>query len=68
MFTRGLYQTPDMAQQHRILSEISKLVDQGVLRTTFRENYGPINAANLRRGHATMESGQAIGKIVLSGF
>jgi zinc-binding alcohol dehydrogenase family protein len=68
MFTRGLYRTPDMAEQHRILSEISKLVDQGVLRTTFRENYGPINAANLKRAHATMESGQAIGKIVLSGF
>jgi NADPH:quinone reductase-like Zn-dependent oxidoreductase len=59
---------PDMAEQHRILTEISKLIDKGVLHTTFRENYGPINAGNLRRAHAAMESGRGIGKIVLSGF
>lgn len=68
MFTRGLYQTPDMAEQHRILSEISALVDKGVLRTTFREDYGPINAANLKRAHKAVESGRGFGKIVLSGF
>lgn len=68
MFTRAVYQTPDMAEQHRILTEISKLVDQDVLKTTFRENYGPINAGNLKRAHATVESGRGIGKIVLSGF
>ena len=68
MFTRGLYQTPDMAEQNRILTEISKLTDQGVLNTTFRENYGPISAGNLKRAHAAVESGRGIGKIVLSGF
>lgn len=68
MFTRPLFSTPDQAAQHRILEEVSALVDRGVLRTTFREDYGRINAANLKRAHAAVESGRSIGKITLSGF
>lgn len=68
MFTRSLYTTPDLAAQHRILEEVSALVDAGILHTTFREDYGPINATNLKRAHAALESGRSIGKIVLSGF
>jgi NADPH:quinone reductase-like Zn-dependent oxidoreductase len=68
MFTRPLYETADMISQHRILSEVSALVDRGVLRTTFREDFGLINAANLKRAHAAVESGRSIGKNVLSGF
>ncbi|MET0314550.1 MAG: zinc-binding alcohol dehydrogenase family protein [Hansschlegelia sp.] len=68
MFTRSLFGTPDMVEQHRILSEVSALVDAGVLRTTVREDMGPINAANLRRAHAAQESARAIGKTVLAGF
>jgi zinc-binding alcohol dehydrogenase family protein len=68
MFTRSLYNTSDMEAQHRILSEVSALVDAGILRSTFREDFGAINAANLKRAHAALESGKSIGKIVLSGF
>lgn len=68
MFTRSLFQTPDMAEQHRILAEVSALVDSGVLRTTLREQLGTITAANLRRAHALLESGTSIGKAVLAGF
>ena len=68
MFTRSLFTTADMAAQHRILDEVSALVDAGILRTTFREDFGPINAANLKRAHAALENGRSIGKIVLSGF
>ena len=68
MFTRSLFATPDIAGQHRILSEVSALVDSGVLRTTLRDNYGAINAATLKRAHATLEAGRGIGKVVLSGF
>ncbi|HEY1926542.1 MAG TPA: zinc-binding alcohol dehydrogenase family protein [Caulobacteraceae bacterium] len=68
MFTRPMFNTTDLAAQHRILTEVSGLVDAGILRTTFREDYGPINAANLKRAHAAIESGRTIGKIVLSGF
>jgi zinc-binding alcohol dehydrogenase family protein len=68
MFTRSLFQTSDMVEQHRILSEVSALVDDGVLCTTLHADFGVINATNVRRAHATLESGNSVGKIVLSGF
>ncbi|TCK31485.1 zinc-binding alcohol dehydrogenase family protein [Ancylobacter aquaticus] len=68
MFTRSLFQTPDMIRQHEILEEVAHLVDAGTLRTTLGENFGPINAVNLRRAHAQVESGRSIGKIVLEGW
>ena len=68
MFTRSLYQTDDMIEQHRLLQRVSGLVESGVIRTTLGEHFGTINAANLRRAHALLESGKAKGKIVLEGF
>lgn len=68
MFTRAMYQTPDMIRQHELLQRVSQLLDQGVLRPTTGEHYGRIDAANLRRAHALLESGRAKGKIVLEGF
>jgi zinc-binding alcohol dehydrogenase family protein len=68
MFTRSLYETPDMINQHHLLDRVSALIDQGVLQTTVGEHFGAINAANMRRAHALVESGKARGKIVLEGF
>lgn len=68
MFTRSLFTTPDMLTQHHILEETARLVDLGLLRTTLASHFGTIEAANLRRAHALIESGQARGKIVLEGF
>jgi zinc-binding alcohol dehydrogenase family protein len=68
MFTRSLFGTADMIAQHRLLCEVAELVDAGVIRTTFGENFGRVNAENLRRAHALIESGKAKGKIVLEGF
>lgn len=68
MFTRSLFETPDMIRQHEILSQVATLIDQGVLTTTLAEQYGTINAANLRKAHAMIESNKAKGKIVLEGF
>ena len=68
MFTRSLFETPDMIEQHHLLQRVSELVDQGVLRTTLGEHYGTISAANLRCAHALLESGKAKGKVVLEGF
>ncbi|MGC3893220.1 zinc-binding alcohol dehydrogenase family protein [Pseudomonas urmiensis] len=68
MFTRSLYQTEDMIKQHQLLDRVAELIDQGVLRTTLGEHFGAINAQNLRRAHALIESGKAKGKIVLEGF
>jgi len=68
MYTRSMYQTPDMIEQHRLLNRVAELIDSGVLKTTLGEHYGTINAKNLRRAHAFIESGKAKGKIVLEGF
>jgi zinc-binding alcohol dehydrogenase family protein len=68
MFTRSLYETADMIRQHELLDRVADLVDEGVLKTTFGEHYGRINASNLRRAHQWIESGRAQGKIVLEGF
>lgn len=68
MFTRPLFGTPDMIQQHHILSRLSRLVDEGRIKTTLNMHLGPINADNLRLAHQMLESGKTIGKIVLEGF
>ncbi|HEY2624924.1 MAG TPA: zinc-binding alcohol dehydrogenase family protein [Dyella sp.] len=68
MYTRSLHHTDDMQAQHVLLDEVANLVDAGVLRSTLREHAGTINAANLRRAHAQLESASTIGKLVLGGF
>jgi zinc-binding alcohol dehydrogenase family protein len=68
MFTRAVFATPDMIAQHRLLTEAADLVDAGVIRTTLGEHFGRIDANNLKRAHALLESGKARGKIVLEGF
>ena len=68
MFTRPMFETADMMEQHRLLNEISSLVDSGEIRTTVTEVLSPISAANLRKAHAQIESGRTVGKIVLEGW
>jgi zinc-binding alcohol dehydrogenase family protein len=68
MFTRSMFGTSDMQQQHALLNDVAKLVDTGVLVTTLGERFGTINAENLKRAHALVESNRARGKIVLEGF
>ena len=68
MFTRSLFTTIDLIEQHKLLVEVARLVDASELRTTLGEHFGRINAANLKRAHAFVESGKVRGKIVLEGF
>ncbi len=68
MFTRSMYGTPDMAEQGELLAEVARLVDAGRIRTTAGAHFGAINAANLLKAHAFIESGKAQGKVVLEGF
>jgi len=68
MFTRAMFNTWDMQKQHDLLTSVASLIDTGVIKTTLGEHYGVINAANLKRAHAHIESNQAVGKIVLEGF
>lgn len=68
MFTRPIFETADMIEQHRLLNEVSALVDSGEIRTTVGEVLSPISAANLRKAHAQIEGGRTVGKIVLDGW
>ena len=68
VFARGMQKTPTISAQHRTLEAIAHLVDSGVLRTTLTEHYGTIDAANLKRAHAAVETAKVRGKIVLEGF
>jgi zinc-binding alcohol dehydrogenase family protein len=68
MFTRSLFGTDDMIGQHRLLEEVAALVDAGLIRSTLAERFGSINAHNLQRAHALIESGKARGKVVLENW
>jgi zinc-binding alcohol dehydrogenase family protein len=68
MFTRSMFGTPDMIEQHKLLSEVARLIDAGTLTTTLGRNLGKIDAANLREAHRLLEEGRSIGKLVLTGF
>lgn len=68
MFTRSLFQTADMIEQHHILNEVSKMIDKGLIKTTLGAHFGKITAENLRKAHALLESQKAKGKIVLEAF
>ena len=68
MFTRALFNTPDMIKQHEMLNLIAQYVDQGLIKTTVNHHLGLINANHLKQAHAMLENHQVVGKIVLEGF
>ena len=68
MFTRPRFQTADMIEQHKLLNQVADWLDSGKLRGTLKQTLSPINAANLRKAHAQVESGTMIGKLVLKSW
>ncbi|GAA0556781.1 zinc-binding alcohol dehydrogenase family protein [Rhizomicrobium electricum] len=68
MFTRAMFETPDMGEQGKLLDTVAVLVEDGDITTTVTEVLKPINAANLKLAHTRIESGKTKGKIVLEGF
>ncbi len=68
MFTRAMFQTPDMIEQHKLLSYVAAEIDAGRIRTTLDTVLSPINAENIRKAHALIETGRARGKIVVESF
>jgi NADPH2:quinone reductase len=68
MFTRSMFHTDDLSKQGELLTKISGLIDQGIIKTTFGENLGNINAKNLKLAHQKIEDNNVIGKIILEGF
>ncbi|WNO60304.1 zinc-binding alcohol dehydrogenase family protein [Rheinheimera sp. MMS21-TC3] len=68
MFTRSMFNTDDIQQQHQLLTDLSRLVQQGQIKTTLKQVLGTINAENLRAAHQLIEAGKTVGKVVLAGW
>ncbi len=68
MFTRSMFETDDLIEQHKILKRVAKLVDEGKIIATANETLSPINAENILGGHRKLETGSSIGKLVISGW
>ena len=66
MFTRSIYQTPDMSTQHQLLNRIAEMLDQKLLKTTLKQNLGPMTAETITRAHQQLLSGKTLGKIVMT--
>jgi zinc-binding alcohol dehydrogenase family protein len=68
MFGRAKPQSAKMNEQGCLLSKVAELIDAGKIRSTAVSHLGVISAKNLRQAHALIESGKALGKVVLSGY
>ncbi len=65
MFARPMFETEDMDEQGRLLDEVSRLIDEGVLQNTANKRFDEITSSNLNDALAHQASGAAIGKTVL---
>ncbi|MBF4491268.1 zinc-binding alcohol dehydrogenase family protein [Flavobacterium sp. MR2016-29] len=65
MYTRSMFETEDMIEQHHILNKIADLLDEGILKTTLNETLNGLTAENFKKAHELLESGKTIGKIAV---
>lgn len=65
MYTRSMFQTEDMIQQHHILNQVADLLDEGVLVGTLKETLHGLSADVLKKAHTQLESGKTIGKLAI---
>ena len=67
MYTRSVFQTADMEQQHVILNQLADWVDGDKIVSTKTQHFTPISAGNLKQAYTNLLTGKTIGKIVLEG-
>ncbi|WP_294963701.1 zinc-binding alcohol dehydrogenase family protein [uncultured Flavobacterium sp.] len=65
MYTRSMYQTEDMVEQHNILNMVADLLDDGILKTTLNTTLNGLSVENVKKAHELLESGKTIGKIAI---
>ena len=65
MYTRSMFQTDDMIEQHNILNKLADLLDNGTIHTTLNTILKGLNADSFKEAHRLSESGKAIGKIAI---
>ncbi|WP_208023852.1 zinc-binding alcohol dehydrogenase family protein [Duganella aquatilis] len=66
MFTRSLFKTADIAKQADILDQVSRLADQGKLRSTLMKTLAGFTVESFKMAHQEIESGKTIGKISIT--
>ncbi len=66
MYTRSLFKTADIIEQHHLLNQIAKLIDAGVLKSTIKHHAGMLNAHNLEQALSTLSQGHNTGKTILT--
>lgn len=65
MYTRSMFQTEDMIEQHHILNKLADLLDEGILKTTLNQTINGLTVENFKKAHELLESGRTIGKIAI---
>lgn len=68
MFTRPMFDMADISQQHKLLTEVSDMVDAGRIHSIMTGRLGALNAENLKKAHEIQESITVIGKNVMTGL
>ncbi len=65
MFTRAMFETDDMIEQHNILTRMAELTEAGTLRTTLQQTLKGFSVDTLKEAHRRIETTQTIGKLVI---
>jgi zinc-binding alcohol dehydrogenase family protein len=65
MFTRSMFQTEDMIEQHHILNKLADLLDNGTIYSTLKTTLNGLTVENFKEAHQLLESGKTIGKIAI---
>ncbi|KFK91875.1 MULTISPECIES: zinc-binding alcohol dehydrogenase family protein [unclassified Serratia (in: enterobacteria)] len=65
MFTRSMFNTPDIAQQGEILKQMAQLLDAGKLTTTLSETLHGLTVETVAAAHTKLLQGHMQGKLVI---
>lgn len=66
MFARIIHETPDVAEQGRLLARTADLVERGSVRTTLRQTLTGLGPETLAEAHEILRSGTAVGKVAIT--
>jgi len=66
MFTRTMFKTQDLIKQQEILMQISKLANEGKIKTTLNKTLEGFTIESIKEAHKQTQSGTNIGKIALT--
>ena len=65
MFTRSMFHTDDIIEQHHIFNTLANLLDDGTIQSTLTTTLNGFSAENFKKAHSIQETGKAIGKTVI---